>query len=140
MKILITGGAGYIGSIMVPELINKSIDITVVDNFMYKQSSLNHLCAFKNFNIINGDIRDPKLMQKLLKDHDLIIPLAAIVGAPLCNKDPFSAQSINHDANIILEKVSLPILSVPKKYVEDGGLILLGISTKGPACSGKGVK
>ncbi len=98
MKILITGGAGYIGSIMVPELINKSIDITVVDNFMYKQSSLNHLCAFKNFNIINGDIRDPKLMQKLLKDHDLIIPLAAIVGAPLCNKDPFSAQSINHDA------------------------------------------
>ncbi len=98
MKILITGGAGYIGSILAPELLNLGYKITVVDNFMFKQSSLNHLCAFKNFEIINGDIRDKTLMKTLYKDKDVIIPLAAIVGAPLCNKDPFSAQSINSDA------------------------------------------
>jgi len=104
MKILITGGAGYIGSILVPELVAKNYTVTVVDNFMFKQSSLNHLCAFDNFNIINGDVRDDKLIEKLLKDNDLIIPLAAIVGAPLCSKDPFSAQSINHDAIIDMFK------------------------------------
>ena len=104
MKILITGGAGYIGSILVPELVAKNYTITVVDNFMFKQSSLNHLCAFDNFNIINGDIRDNQLIEKLLKENDLIVPLAAIVGAPLCSKDPFSAQSINHDAIIDMFK------------------------------------
>ena len=106
MKILITGGAGYIGSILAPELINKNFKVTVLDNFMFKQASLNHLCFHKNFNIINGDIRDSMLMQKLLRDHDLILPLAAIVGAPLCNKDPYSAQSINHDAIIDMIKKS----------------------------------
>ena len=100
MKILVTGGSGYIGSILVPELIHLGYQVTVIDNFMYKQTSLNHLCSFKNFKIINGDIRDHLLMKSLLNANDLIIPLAAIVGAPLCNKDPFSAQSINHDAII----------------------------------------
>ena len=98
MKILVTGGSGYIGSILVPELIKLNHEVTVLDNFMYKQSSLNHLCVYKNFKIINGDIRDKNLIKSLLKTNDLIIPLAAIVGAPLCSKDPFSAQSINHDA------------------------------------------
>tara|TARA_B110000971_G_scaffold209542_1_gene235790 strand:- start:558 stop:1490 length:933 start_codon:yes stop_codon:yes gene_type:complete len=98
MKILITGGSGYIGSILLPELIKLNHEVTVLDNFMYKQSSLNHLCVFENFKIINGDIRDKNLIKSLLKTNDLIIPLAAIVGAPLCSKDPFSAQSINHDA------------------------------------------
>jgi len=100
MKILVTGGSGYIGSILVPELINLGYEVTVVDNFMYKQSSLNQLCVFENFNIINGDIRDQSLMRTLISSNDLIIPLAAIVGAPLCNKDPFLAQSINYDAMI----------------------------------------
>ena len=65
---------------------------------MFKQTSLNHLCFNKKFKIINGDIRDQKLMKSLTNSHDVIIPLAAIVGAPLCNKDPYSAQSINSDA------------------------------------------
>ena len=98
MKILITGGAGYIGSILVPELLNLKHEVTVLDNFMFKQSSLNQLCVYDNFKIINGDIRDNDLMKLLIKSNDLIIPLAAIVGAPLCSKDPFSAQSINSDA------------------------------------------
>ena len=98
MKILVTGGAGYIGSILVPELLNKGHQVTVLDNFMFKQTSLNHLCAFDKFKILNGDIRDTKLMKSLLNSNDVIIPLAAIVGAPLCNKDPYSAQSINSDA------------------------------------------
>ncbi|MDB3982328.1 NAD(P)-dependent oxidoreductase [Candidatus Pelagibacter sp.] len=98
MKILVTGGAGYIGSILVPELLNLQHEVTVLDNFMFKQTSLNHLCFNKKFKIINGDIRDQKLMKSLTNSHDVIIPLAAIVGAPLCNKDPYSAQSINSDA------------------------------------------
>jgi nucleoside-diphosphate-sugar epimerase len=105
MKILITGGSGYIGSILVPELINLGYEVTVVDNFMYKQSSLNHLCVFENFNIINGDIRNQNLMKSLIGSTDLVIPLAAIVGAPLCNKDPYSAQSINYDAIVNMIKL-----------------------------------
>ncbi len=104
MKILVTGGSGYIGSILVPELVKLKFQVTVLDNFMYKQSSLNHLCAFENFRIINGDIRDKILMKTTLAENDLVIPLAAIVGAPLCNKDPYSAQSINHDAIIEMIK------------------------------------
>ncbi len=97
-NILVTGGAGYIGSMLVPELLKEGYKITVIDNFMFKQVSLNNLCTIKNFDIINGDIRNKSLMKKLVDKHDVIIPLAAIVGAPLCNKDPYNAQSINYDA------------------------------------------
>ncbi len=97
-NILVTGGAGYIGSMLVPELLKEGYKTTVIDNFMFKQASLNNLCTIKNFDIINGDIRDKSLMKKLVDKHDVIIPLAAIVGAPLCNKDPYNAQSINYDA------------------------------------------
>ena len=104
-KILVTGGAGYIGSMLVPALLNSSYKVTVIDNFMYKQNSLAHVCEDKNFEIINGDIRNLKLMKLLMDEHDIILPLAAIVGAPLCNKDPYAAQSINHDAIIEMLKI-----------------------------------
>jgi nucleoside-diphosphate-sugar epimerase len=104
-KILVTGGAGYIGSMLVPALLNSSYKVTVIDNFMYKQNSLAHVCEDKNFEIINGDIRNLKLMKLLIDEHDIILPLAAIVGAPLCNKDPYAAQSINHDAIIEMLKI-----------------------------------
>jgi nucleoside-diphosphate-sugar epimerase len=97
-KILLTGGAGYLGSIMVPELLKKGYQVTVVDNFMYKQSSLNHICNNPNFIIINGDVRLESIVKPLLKTHDTIIPLAAYVGAPLCKKDPIGASSINKEA------------------------------------------
>lgn len=97
-KILVTGGAGYIGSTLVPELLNLGHDVTVLDNFMYKQNSLSHACHYKNFKIVKGDIRLKNTMQSLMKDADIIIPLAALVGAPLCNMDPVTATSVNHDA------------------------------------------
>lgn len=99
-KILITGGAGYIGAIMVPELLRLGHQVTVVDNFMFGQSSLNHCCIYDNFKIVNGDIRHTDFIQSHYEAADIIIPLAAYVGAPLCNKDMTGAQTVNHDALI----------------------------------------
>ena len=97
-NILVTGGAGYIGSILVPNLLNEGHNVTVLDNFMYGQTSLNQLCANKKFNVYNGDVRLKHDLFPLLKQADIIIPLAAYVGAPLCNKDPIGATSTNKDA------------------------------------------
>lgn len=103
-NILVTGGAGYLGSIMVADLLDRGYKVTVVDNFMYKQTSLNHLCFNKNFSVVKGDIRLKDTMRLLLKQADIIIPLAAYVGAPICNKDPINAQTVNHDAIIMMLK------------------------------------
>jgi nucleoside-diphosphate-sugar epimerase len=105
-KILVTGGAGYLGSIMVPELLNAGYEVTVVDNFMWGQASLNHLCANPHFNVVYGDVRLEKTMVPLVKNADIIIPLAALVGAPLCNKDPVGAKTINHDSILMLFKMA----------------------------------
>ena len=104
-KILVTGGAGYIGSTLVPELLKQGHEVTVLDNFMYKQNSLSHACHYPNFTIVKGDIRIKHTMQALLKDKDIIIPLAALVGAPLCNLDPVTATSVNHDAILMMLKL-----------------------------------
>lgn len=105
-KILVTGGAGYIGSIMVPELLAKGHSVTVVDNFMYSQNSLAHCAANKNFNVVNSDVRNEKVMSGLVSKADVIIPLAALVGAPLCSKDPIAATTINRDAAISTFKMA----------------------------------
>ena len=97
-SILVTGGAGYLGSTMVPELLNKGYKVTVLDNFMFKQNSLAHVCSDPNFEIVRGDIRDKEIMQDLMKSADVIIPLAAIVGAPLCSEDKIGSTTINRDA------------------------------------------
>ena len=97
-NILVTGGAGYIGSILTENLLELGFYVTVVDNFMYKQASLNHLCHNPRFNIINGDIRNEKVIAPLMKKADTIIPLAALVGAPLCNKDIVGADTTNKEA------------------------------------------
>jgi len=98
MKILVTGGAGYIGSILVPMLLNEGHEVTVLDNFMYKQTSLLDCCYNKKLTIINADVRDKGLIKKLLETPDAIFPLACLTGAPLCEKDPLGALSINFDA------------------------------------------
>ena len=94
MNILITGGAGYIGSVLVPHLLCKGHKVTVVDNFMYKQTSLAGCVRDENLKIEFGDVRDKSLMKSLLSKHDVIIPLAAIVGAPACDRDSVAAESI----------------------------------------------
>jgi len=81
-NILVTGGAGYIGSMLVPSLIGLNHKVTVIDNFMYKQTSLASLIRNNTFELIFGDVRDEALMKKLISNADIIIPLAAIVGAP----------------------------------------------------------
>ena len=97
-NILVTGGAGYLGSTMVPDLLAEGHKVTVLDNFMFKQTSLNHCCYHKNFTVVKGDIRQKDIVSKLMKKADVIIPLAALVGAPLCSLDPIGASTINHDA------------------------------------------
>lgn len=97
-RILVTGGAGYIGSVLVPELLSNGYHVTVVDNFMYKQNSLAGMSREKNLELVFGDVRDISLMRKNLTNADVVIPLAAIVGAPACDKDPFQAESINKNS------------------------------------------
>lgn len=95
LNILVTGGAGYIGSILVPKLLNLGSKVTVLDNFLFNQQSLMFCFKNKNFNIIKGDCRDRKILNSIVKDFDLIIPLAALVGMPSCNINPQDAKSIN---------------------------------------------
>ena len=94
-KILITGGAGYIGSMLCTKLLEEGHIVTVVDLLKYDKGSLNHLYFNKNFKLICDDIRKVNLMKKLIKQHDVIIPLAALVGAPLCEKFKKEALSTN---------------------------------------------
>ena len=98
MTILVTGGAGYIGSILVPELLKSNYRVTVIDNFIYNQTSLLDCCNDKNLQVIRGDARDENLLKKLLKDTDYILPLACLVGQPACNLKPQEAKTVNYDA------------------------------------------
>ena len=101
-NILVTGGAGYLGSTMVPALLSAGHKVTVLDNFMFGQSSLNHVCHHENFRVVRGDIRIENVMVPLMREADLIIPLAAYVGAPICSKDPVGATTVNHDAIVMM--------------------------------------
>jgi nucleoside-diphosphate-sugar epimerase len=106
-KILVTGGSGYIGSILVPELLARGFEVVVLDNLVYDQTSLLDCCANKNFNFINGDICDHSLVNSLLSEFDVIIPLAAIVGVPACNINPTLSKLVNYDAHInIINNIS----------------------------------
>lgn len=93
-----TGAAGYLGSVIVPTLLAAGHKVTVVDNFMFQQATLLDCCGNEGFEIVRGDCRDEALMAKLIAKADVIIPLAALVGAPLCKIDPIGAQTINQDA------------------------------------------
>ncbi len=97
-KILITGGAGYIGSVLVPILLAKDYEVCVIDNLMFNQTPLLSCVAYKNFRFINGDALDEYLIKKEVAKADVIIPLAALVGAPLCNKNPKLARMVNFEA------------------------------------------
>ena len=98
LKILITGGAGYIGSKLTTKLVNIGYDVTVIDKLQYNKNSLSHLYIRKNFKLITGDVTDKKLIKKEITNKDIIIPLAALVGAPLCEKNKILAKKVNQDA------------------------------------------
>jgi nucleoside-diphosphate-sugar epimerase len=108
MNILVTGGAGYIGSLLVPNLLSQGHSVTVIDNFIYRQTSLASSIRDKKLTLIFGDVRDESLMKAHLAKADVVIPLAAIVGAPACDSDPIAAQSINKDSILWLLKQLSP--------------------------------
>ncbi len=97
-KILITGGGGYVGSMLTTILVNLGHHVSVIDLMKYDKGSLNHLYYYKNFKLIQKDIRDKKIMKKLIRQNEYIIPLAALVGAPLCDKNKKEAVSVNYDS------------------------------------------
>ncbi len=114
--VLITGGAGYLGSTLVPALLDRGFAVTVVDNFMFRQDSLSAVCYHPQFSLVRGDVRSAETMRPLLKHADIIIPLAALVGAPMCDRDPLAATSTNKQAIVDLlpdlspnQQVLLPI-------------------------------
>jgi nucleoside-diphosphate-sugar epimerase len=107
-RILVTGGAGYIGSILTEHLLDAGHSVTVVDNLMYGEQALFHLGADPRFEFIAGDGRDEILLGRLIKQADVLIPLAAIVGAPACDRDRHLARSVNLEAVRLLNRLRSP--------------------------------
>jgi nucleoside-diphosphate-sugar epimerase len=98
VRIVVTGGAGYIGSVLVPMLLRDGHDVTVIDNLMYNQTSLLDCCDRPTLKIVNGDVRDGRVLSDHIPQADAVIPLACLTGAPICARDPWAAQAVNHDA------------------------------------------
>jgi nucleoside-diphosphate-sugar epimerase len=103
--VLIPGGAGYIGTILSEHLLAAGYRVTVLDSLLFGQCTSFHLMSNTDYEFVFGDVRDEKLVGKLIKDCDVIIPLAAIVGAPACDRDPISATSVNHDAMMLINRM-----------------------------------
>lgn len=107
LQVLVTGGAGYIGSVLVPTLLQRGHSVTVLDNFSFGQSSLLDCVWNENLSIVRGDVRDESIVAPLLTRADVIIPLACLVGAPLCAQRPVEAQTVNFDAiKMIVDRTS----------------------------------
>jgi nucleoside-diphosphate-sugar epimerase len=115
MKILVTGGAGYIGSVLVPMLLHEGYEVTVIDNLMYQQTSLLDCCWNEKLSIIRGDVRNKALLQEHVKQADVILPLACLTGAPLCDREPENAEAINYEAvkNVMDMKSASQIMVFP---------------------------
>ena len=114
--VLVTGGAGYLGSILVPALLDRGFAVTVVDSFLFGQDSLAAVCYHPAFHLVRGDVRSPDTMRPLIGKADIIIPLAARVGAPLCDRDPVAATGTNLQAIVDMvgrlspaQRVLLPV-------------------------------
>jgi nucleoside-diphosphate-sugar epimerase len=108
MRVLVTGGAGYLGSVLCERLIDAGYHATVVDNLLYQQNSLFHLCHRQQFVFVYGDVRDELLMKQLVTQADVVIPLAALVGAPACDRDPSFARSVNLEAIRLVNRLRSP--------------------------------
>jgi len=108
INVLVTGGAGYLGSILCEHLLRDGYSVTVLDNLAHGQGLLFHLCAHEKFNFVRGDVRDEKTINQLIKNIDVIIPLSAVVGAPACDRDPWMATSVNLDAIRLVNRLRSP--------------------------------
>ena len=106
--VLITGGAGYLGSVLCEHLLDAGHRVTVLDRLYHGQAPLFHLCENPALDFVPGDVRDEALMRRLVKDADVIIPLAAVVGAPACDRDPWLARAVNLDAIKFLNQLRSP--------------------------------
>ena len=133
MKILVTGAAGYIGSVLTPLLLQEGHEVIALDNFLYNQSSLLDCCYNDKLTIIRGDTRDKVLIEKLVKKVDAIFPLACLTGAPLCAKDPVGAQTIIVDA----VKMILDLTSKQQMVVYPTTNSGYGVGEKGKHCTEK---
>jgi nucleoside-diphosphate-sugar epimerase len=131
MKILVTGGAGYLGSVLVPQLLAAGHSVTVLDSFIFRQNSLAECCASEAFDVVRGDCRDEQILADLLKTHDAAIPLAALVGAPLCERDRLGAVSINRDAVQSLCRLASPSQRILMPVTNSG----YGIGQPGIPCT-----
>jgi nucleoside-diphosphate-sugar epimerase len=108
IRVLVTGGAGYLGSVLCERLIDAGYHVTAVDNLLYQQHSLFHLCHRQQFEFVYGDVRDEVLMKQLVTRADVVIPLAALVGASACDRDPSFARSVNLDAIRLMNRLRSP--------------------------------
>ncbi len=131
MRILVTGGAGYIGSVLCPTLLDAGYEVTVLDSFLYNQSSLLDCCPSPAFSIVRGDCRDERILTGLVRSADAIIPLAAIVGAPICDADQTAAVSTNLDAIRLLCRLTSPSQQILYPVTNSG----YGIGQRGMECT-----
>jgi nucleoside-diphosphate-sugar epimerase len=107
-RVLLTGAAGYLGSVLCEHLLDAGHQVVGLDSLLYGQSSLFHLCHNPNFDFVQGDARDEALMRRLVAEADAVIPLAAVVGAPACDRDPWLARSTNLEAIRMLNRLRSP--------------------------------
>ena len=107
-NVLITGGAGYLGSVLTGRLLERGYRVTVLDNLLYGQFSLAQCCSHPHFQFVRGDARDSKQLARLLKDHDVIVPLAAVVGMKACDREPYLTRTVNLDAVVSLNALRSP--------------------------------
>ncbi|MBI2824263.1 MAG: NAD(P)-dependent oxidoreductase [Planctomycetia bacterium] len=131
VRVLVTGGAGYLGSVLVPTLLDRGYEVTVLDNFMYGQNSLVECCVRRHFSVMRGDCRDRSVLARALDGADYIIPLAALVGAPACQADQTAARSVNLDAVRLLLSMRSPRQRVIFPTTNSG----YGIGEPGKLCT-----
>jgi nucleoside-diphosphate-sugar epimerase len=131
MRILITGGAGYLGSVLTPTLLGLGHDVTVLDSFLFRQNSLADCCHYSTFHVVRGDCRDETLMKKLIAGADVIIPLAALVGAPMCDRDPVAARTTNFEAVALLCRMASPSQRFIMPVTNSG----YGVGERGKHCT-----
>lgn len=133
MKVLVTGGAGYVGGILVPQLLRENYSVTVIDDFRYRRPCLLECCNDERLTIVRGDCRNRNVVERHVAGADVILPLAALVGAPICDRDPIGAQTINFDAVKMLLDMSSKQQRVIFPCTNSG----YGIGDEGSFCTEK---